>query len=465
LPPAEGPHHRLDERLVFRSSPSAEDGFLPYNWSPTTAHTDAQSDPTEGNGTINSNGALTRLEELVKDAMKDPSALLAIQRSLRDTALALDVDGVIYKDGELIPGSKESLMLLQLARVPFVFLTNSGGQTEQARAKKMNSLLGLPAATPEQSSSATNGSCPPLLQADQFIQSHTPMQTLANQYRGKPVLIVGRYGCLEAALNYGFDSALHILDLQRSFSQYVPVKFYEEAVGNFSLTISSDPNRLLTKLPKFHAIFIFNDPTDAFSDTQMMIDILVAEGGDLGSKKVQQQQSVPLYVCEDDLYYAARAPFPRLSLGCYLEMLRAAYFSVTGKELSAIQYGKPRQLAYQFAEQRLLELSERQRSITNGADDGPVTDTPSTPKRIFMVGDNLETDILGANSMKGKWKSVHVLSGVKAAPHAARTVPFVDGRYDEEFVRIQQQPRTPHFTFPNLGAFVEALVTTPTRFQ
>ena len=77
-----------------------------------------------------------------------------------------------------------------------------------------------------------------------------------------------------------------------------------------------------------------------------------------------------------------------------------------------------------------------------------------------MVGDNLETDILGANCMKGKWRSVHVLSGVQAAPHAARTVPFVNGKYDEEFVRIQQHTRTPHFTFPTLGSFVEELVKT-----
>ena len=71
-----------------------------------------------------------------------------------------------------------------------------------------------------------------------------------------------------------------------------------------------------------------------------------------------------------------------------------------------------------------------------------------------MVGDNIDTDILGANGMGSPWLSVHVLSGVGTAPSASRTV----GPHDKEAVWLSEHvPRAPHYVAPTLDHFVREL--------
>ena len=76
----------------------------------------------------------------------------------------MDIDGVVYRGRDLIPSAKEvhSLVLLVIAiidlellqtlrkisgmvsshpKIPFVFLTNGGGVTEQVRAQELSKML------------------------------------------------------------------------------------------------------------------------------------------------------------------------------------------------------------------------------------------------------------------------------------------------------------------------------------
>lgn len=39
-----------------------------------------------------------------------------------------------------------------------------------------------------------------------------------------------------------------------------------------------------------------------------------------------------------------------------------------------------------------------------------------------MVGDNIETDVIGANAAGGLWTSVHVMTGIGQAMVARRTL-------------------------------------------
>ena len=41
---------------------------------------------------------------------------------------AFDIDGVLVRGPEVLPGARESLRALEDARVPFVFVTNGGGK-------------------------------------------------------------------------------------------------------------------------------------------------------------------------------------------------------------------------------------------------------------------------------------------------------------------------------------------------
>ena len=123
-------------------------------------------------------------------------------------------------------------------------------------------------------------------------------------------------------------------------------------------------------------------------------------------------------------------------------MLSQTFTCITGKELHVVQYGKPRRVAYRYAEHMLLQYSKKL-----GWD-------PSDLRTICMVGDNLETDILGANGAGGKWLSVNVLSGVGSAKPALRT-PIPD---DAEMDWLQNSVSpVPHYIAPTLDHFVREL--------
>ena len=55
----------------------------------------------------------------------------------------IDMDGVIYRGGELIPGVREFLERLTDNTIPFLFLTNNSRRTQRDVAMKLN-RLGIP---------------------------------------------------------------------------------------------------------------------------------------------------------------------------------------------------------------------------------------------------------------------------------------------------------------------------------
>lgn len=55
----------------------------------------------------------------------------------------IDMDGVIYRSSQLIPGAVEFVELLQRRRIPFLFLTNNSQRTRRDVATKLN-RMGMP---------------------------------------------------------------------------------------------------------------------------------------------------------------------------------------------------------------------------------------------------------------------------------------------------------------------------------
>lgn len=79
--------------------------------------------------------------------------------------------------------------------------------------------------------------------------------------------------------------------------------------------------------------------------------------------------------------------------------LQSIFKELTGKDLQIQQYGKPMKVTYDFCKKRLNELAAKN-GITESVD------------RIFMVGDNPLSDILGAHNAGDPWQSVLVKTGL-----------------------------------------------------
>jgi HAD superfamily hydrolase (TIGR01456 family) len=183
-----------------------------------------------------------------------------------------------------------------------------------------------------------------------------------------------------------------------------------------------DPNNPQQGL-KIDAVFVFNDPRDWALDTQIILDLLLSSQGvvgsisekndraDLPNRGYLQDGQPPLYFSNPDLFWAAAYHLPRLGQGGFREALEGVWAATTGGpakgvELTKTVIGKPCQGTYEFAERQLV----RNRAKIFGAD------TSFPLRTVYMVGDNPESDIRGANSYRSvngsDWHSILVRTGV-----------------------------------------------------
>lgn len=334
--------------------------------------------------------------------------------------LAIDIDGVIYRSKKLIPGSDEAIKTMLELRIPFVFMTNGGGVSEAEKAEELSSLLHCD------------------INPAQIVLAHSPMRMLAPVYRHRSVLVVGSQKCEDVARSYGFTDPISIQRFQCEHPELVPYKKWDHSLHK------AEPQSV--PFPSISAIIQFSDMLDVMSDVQVILDVLLSPFGEVGTA-VSGQQTVPYYQCADDLLWATEAQLPRLGGGAMREMLSSVMRSVTGENLHVVMYGKPRQVAYAFAERQLKNFSRKL-----GWD-------PGSMKNIFMVGDNVETDILGANAMGGLWTSVHVLSGIGAAPSAMRTL--IEGDAEQVWLEQNSSFKVPHYVAPTLDHFFRELLAFP----
>ncbi|OJJ51350.1 hypothetical protein ASPZODRAFT_156255 [Penicilliopsis zonata CBS 506.65] len=332
-----------------------------------------------------------------------------------DFAFAFDIDGVLLRSSKPIPGAAESLALLKEEGIPFILLTNGGGKHETERVAEISEKLNVP------------------LDPSVIIQSHSPFAELVNgpdearALGNKRVLVAGgdEDGCRKVAEQYGFKNVVTPGDIFMANPSIWPFsKVFSDYYKAFARPIPNpvdpvDPTRGL----KIDAIFVFNDPRDWALDTQVILDLLLSSQGvmgtfsdkngraDLPNRGYQQDGQPHLYFSNPDLLWAAAYHLPRLGQGGFREALEGTWAAVTGGpskgvELKKTIIGKPYQGTYEFAERQLL----RNRSTFFGTRElGPL-------QRVYMVGDNPESDIRGANSYRSAhgsdWQSILVRTGV-----------------------------------------------------
>ncbi|KAF1810252.1 HAD-superfamily hydrolase [Eremomyces bilateralis CBS 781.70] len=346
-----------------------------------------------------------------------------------DFAFVFDIDGVLLRAATPIPRASEALSLLQSQKIPFILLTNGGGTSEAARVAELSDKLQVP------------------LDLANFVQSHTPFASLEaykghGDAKGEAVLVIGGEEggdvCRKVAESYGFKNVItpgdlyaahpdlwpfskHLLEYYRKHSRPLPAPVYR---GPHALSPGSDA--ALRNHLRCTCILVFNDPRDWGLDTTIVTDLLLSHQGYLGTtsplnnhpslpnKGYQQDGQPPLYFSNPDLWWAARWHLSRLGQGAFRETLDGLWRSITGGEGNGVilhkeVWGKPTQLTYTFAENVLG--SWRGKMLGAGTGCGL-----EGLRNVYMIGDNPESDIRGANNYQSpngtSWNSVLVKTGV-----------------------------------------------------
>ncbi|KAL2223149.1 putative HAD superfamily hydrolase [Thermoascus aurantiacus ATCC 26904] len=341
-----------------------------------------------------------------------------------DFAFAFDIDGVLLRASKPIPGAVEALYLLEDQGIPFILLTNGGGKHETERVEEISKKLDVK------------------LDPTVIIQSHSPFAEFVkgteeqSALEDKCVLVVGGEGdnCRQVAYRYGFKNVITPGDILTAYPSIWPfskvfVDYYKQFAKPLPKPI--DLNNPANGL-KIDAILVFNDPRDWGLDIQIIMDILLSSQGilgtlsdkngraDLPNRGYQQDGQPPLYFSNPDLWWAAGYHMPRLGQGGFREALEGVWAATTGGpskgvELKKTVVGKPYQCTYEFAEKQLIRNRSR---IFHAENLGPL-------RRVYMVGDNPESDIRGANSYRSKhgseWYSILVRTGVYSGGEPAWT--------------------------------------------
>ena len=274
----------------------------------------------------------------------------------RRVGFALDIDGPLRRANRVIPRAKAALQALQSAGVPWLCLTNGGGEPEADKAAALSELLDF--------------HIPP----ERMVLSHTPMRPLMQQYADKRVLVIGCGAVKEVAWSYGAKHVITPDEIAASDPTIYQFKKWEHK--------SLSPS--LEELP-VGAVFILHDATDWAVETQVIIDAKLYSG----------QTDVPIFASNPDIVFAGGHAHPRLAGGTFPAALAEVWRHVTGQPgLDIKWFGKPTTATFDFAQRQLEQQAG-----------GPLD-------RIFMVGDNLAGDIRGANKAGDPWRSVLISTGI-----------------------------------------------------
>ncbi|KAL6715572.1 hypothetical protein ACLMJK_006533 [Lecanora helva] len=309
-----------------------------------------------------------------------------VQITTDSYAFAFDIDGVLIRGGKPIPEAIEAMKVLNGqneygVKIPYIFLTNGGGKTEQERCVQLSKQLELE------------------ISPGQFICGHTPMKEMAEKYN--TVLVVGGEGekCRQVAEGYGFKDVVTPGDIMLSDHTTTPFrKLTDEESKN-----SRKRNFGETEI---EAIFVFADSRHWGDDAQIILDLLTSKNGVMGTKSENYDEGPPIYFSHNDMIWSAAHENPRLGMGALRSFIETLFENVTGKKLKSTAFGKPQLRTFSFA----TRLLKQWRKDTHGINKAPET--------VYFVGDTPESDVRGTNEYNesgladNDWYSILVRTGV-----------------------------------------------------
>ncbi|XP_036007633.1 haloacid dehalogenase-like hydrolase domain-containing 5 [Fundulus heteroclitus] len=307
----------------------------------------------------------------------------AVRHASTQAGVLFDVDGVLLRGGSVLPAAQRALGKLvdrnNRFRFPVVFVTNAGSCMRQHKAQQLSHLLGLQI-TPEQ-----------------VVLSHSPLHTMKT-FHSKCVLVSGQGPVAQIAHTLGFQKVVTVEQL----SEQHPLLDMVDHSRRPTRTARSSQIP-----PQIQAIILFGEPIRWETNLQLLIDVLLTNGRPGCAYDTQLSAQVPVLACNMDLLWMADAPSPRFGHGMFLLCLESVYKTLTGQNLEyEAVLGKPSLLTYQYGEQLLRQQNQNHRLST-----------------IYAVGDNLMTDVYGANLYNRHLAKHHtdMMSGAKLAAQGTGT--------------------------------------------
>uniref|UniRef100_A0A674JIL2 Haloacid dehalogenase-like hydrolase domain-containing 5 n=1 Tax=Terrapene triunguis TaxID=2587831 RepID=A0A674JIL2_9SAUR len=263
-----------------------------------------------------------------------------------------DIDGVLVRGKTPIPAAKKAFQKLVNSQgqflVPVVFVTNAGNCLRQKKADQLSHILGI--------------------SQDQVVMSHSPLR-MFKRYHDKCVLVSGQGPLLDIAKYLGFCQPITI-DILRE---------------TYPLLDMVDHDRRPKVLVSALSVVLFGEPVRWETNLQLIIDVLLTAGCPGKPHHQASYPHIPVLACNMDLMWMAEAQSPRFGHGTFMVCLENIYKKITGKELKyEALMGKPSELTYHYAEY-LIRMQAAQRHWKK-----PI-------QTLYAIGDNLMTDIYGAN--------------------------------------------------------------------
>lgn len=323
-----------------------------------------------------------------------------------DFAFVFDIDGVLIRGKKPILQAKPALEILNHHKIPYILMTNGGGVLEKYKADEITKITGI------------NPPISPL----QIVQSHTPIKALALNNGFNRVLVLGGDGdnAREVAKDYGFHDVILPIDIVNDNPSVSPHHRYtKEEFNKYAKPID------ITK--PIDAILVLNDPRDMNTDIQIVQDLLNSENGLIGTKRNIhhirniEEPAIPIIFSNNDYVYVNDYNLPRFGQGEFRIITEKLYKISNNlkkhQKLETFKLGKPFKIQYDFAHHVLIDWNNKlinDEHLLNHANQilPQLGSKPNvTPfNKIYMIGDNPESDIKGAND--NGWESVLLRTGV-----------------------------------------------------
>lgn len=309
-------------------------------------------------------GRLPRINllKLCPDAISSQSTkCFGSQGGQPEFGLLFDIDGVIVRGKKVIKSVPESFQKLVdrngTFRVPTVFVTNAGNALRHDRAKQLTNWLGVE------------------VTEDQVVMAHSPLR-MFQQFHDKRVLVSGQGPVADIARNVGFHNIVTIDELRRTFPTL-------DAVDHARRISGANPEE--NSFVPIEAVVLFGEPVRWETSLQLIMDVLMSNGLPSKAPPGILYPHIPVLACNMDLQWMAEACMPRFGHGAFLLCLEALYKKITGKDLIyTALIGKPSEITYHHAHH--IVLTHAQSIGLN-----------HHLKRLYAIGDNINTDVFGAN--------------------------------------------------------------------
>jgi len=275
--------------------------------------------------------------------------------------IMFDIDGVIVRGKTVLPWAPEAFSLLydqerSRWRVPSIFVTNAGNTLRQEKADRLSDWLNVP------------------VTEDQVVMSHSPIK-MFTEYHDKHVLVMGQGSVRAIATSLGFTQVTTMDELRHAFPNLDAVDHKRRRAA---------PCAFNKYFPRIEAVVMFGEPVRWETSLQLLLDVLMTNGHPSTAPLAVPYPHLPVLACNMDLQWMAEAPMPRFGHGAFLLCVENLYKKLTGCHLVyTALIGKPSEITYRHGE-HVLQAEAANLGL------GPL-------KNIYCIGDNICTDIFGAN--------------------------------------------------------------------